>query len=124
MGVDVREGETTGVPLRRAVLLAVFALVSAIAAVAAIVPSTDAALLLGKAATLEPVAIGLDKALLPAASTYVREERMQRGDTYQSVLARLAIADIDRRQLLRQRLLLQMRPGTIVTAEVRAGGDH
>jgi len=124
MGVDVREGETPGIPLRRAALLAVFALSSAIAAVAAIVPSTDAEQLLAKAATLEPVAIGLDKALLPAPSTYMREDRMQRGDTYQGVLARLGIGDADMRQLLRQRTLQQLRPGTIVTAEVRAGNGR
>src|SRR5436190_714877 len=112
MGVDVREGETSGVPLRRAALLAAFALSSTIAAVATIVPSTDAELLLAKAATLEPVAIGLDNALLPAPSTYVREDRMQRGDTYQSLLARLGVGDADTRQLLRERVLRQLRPGT------------
>src|SRR5260221_9233968 len=128
MGVEVREGETPGVPLRRAALLAVFALSSAVAAVATIVPSTDAELLLAKAAVLEPVAISLDNALLPAPSTYVREDRMQRGDTYQCVLARLGVGDADMRQLLRQRALQQLRQGTIVTAEVRAdvaaGKDH
>jgi murein DD-endopeptidase MepM/ murein hydrolase activator NlpD len=126
--VDAREGETPGIPLRRAALLAVCALSGAVAAVATIVPSTDAELLLAKAAVLETVAIGLDNALLPAPSTYVREDRMQRGDTYQSLLARLGIRDADMRQLLRQRALRQLRLGTIVTAEVRAdvvtGKDH
>jgi murein DD-endopeptidase MepM/ murein hydrolase activator NlpD len=128
MGVDVREGETLGNPLRRAALLAVFALSSAVAAVATVVPSTDAKLLLAKTAVLEPVAISLDNALLPAPSTYVREDRMQRGDTYQSVLARLGVGDADMRQLSRHRALQQLRQGTIVTAEVRAdvaaGKDH
>ena len=124
MGVDVREGETQGIPLRRAALLAVFALSSVVAAVAAVVPSTDAKLLLAKAAVLEPVAIRLDNGLLPAPDTYVREDRMQRGDTNHGLLARLAIREADIRQLLRQRVLQQLRPGTIVTAEVRAGGSH
>lgn len=120
----MREGETSGFPLRRAALLAAFALSSAVAAVATIVPSTDAELLLAKAAVLEPVAISLDNALLPAPSTYVREDRVQRGDTNHGLLARMGIRESDVRQLLRQRVLQQLRPGTIVTAEVRAGSDH
>jgi murein DD-endopeptidase MepM/ murein hydrolase activator NlpD len=124
MGVDVQEVGRPLVPLRRVALLAVFALSSAVAAVAAIVPSTDAELLLAKAAVLEPVAIRLEESLLPAPATYVREDRLQRGDTYQSLLARLAIGEADIQQLLRQRSLQQLRPGTIVTAEVRAGKDH
>ena len=120
----MREGETSGFPLRRAALLAAFALSSAVAAVATIVPSTDAELLLAKAAVLEPVAISLDNALLPAPSTYVREDRVQRGDTNHGLLTRMGIRESDVRQLLRQRVLQQLRPGTIVTAEVRAGSDH
>src|SRR6185503_10124340 len=108
MGVDVREGETPGFALRRAALLAVFALSSAVAAVATIVPSTDAELLLAKAAVLEPVEIRLDNALLPAPPTYVREDRMQRGDTNYGLLARLGIREADVRQLLRQRMLQQL----------------
>ena len=124
MGVDVQEvGRPLG-SLRRVALLAVFALSSAVAAVATIVPSTDAELLLAKAAVLEPVAIRLEDSLLPAPVTYVREDRLQRGDTYQGLLARLAIGEADIQQLLRHRSLQQLRPSTIVTAEVRAGKDH
>jgi len=120
----VQGEETQGIPLQRAALLALFALSSALAALAAIVPSTDAALLLAKAAVLEPVAIRLEEALLPAPATYVREDRLQRGDTFQSLLARLAIGEADVQLLLRQRALQLLRPGAIVTAEVRAGTDH
>jgi murein DD-endopeptidase MepM/ murein hydrolase activator NlpD len=125
----VREGKTPGVPLRRAALLAAFALFSAVAAVAAIVPSSDAGLMLAKTAVPEPVVIRLEDALLPAPSTYVREERLQRGDTYHGLFARLGINEADIRQLLRQRSTLQaLRMGTLVTAEVRAdvrsGKDH
>ena len=108
-----------GVPLRRAALLAAFALSGAVAAVATIVPSTDAELLLAKAAVLEPVAIRLEEALLPAPATYVREDRLQRGDTFQGLLARLAIGEADVQKLLRQRAMQLLRPGAIVTAEVR-----
>src|SRR6185295_10809763 len=124
MGMDVRGEAGQGVPLRRAALIAAFALSSAIAAVAAIVPSTDAELLLAKAAVLEPIAIRLDEALLPAPTTYLREDRLLRGDNYQALFARLAIGEADTRLLLRQRVLQSLRPGTIVTAQVRAGAEH
>jgi murein DD-endopeptidase MepM/ murein hydrolase activator NlpD len=128
MGVDVREGRTPGAALRRLALLAAFALSSALAAVAAIVPSTDAELLLAKAAVLEPVEIRLEEALLPAPATYVREDRLQRGDTFRSLFARLAISEADVQMLLKQRALRLLRPGTIVSAEVRAdaraGSSH
>ena len=124
MGVDVQQVGRPLVSLRRVALLAVFALSSAVAAVATIVPSTDAELLLAKAAVLEPVVIRVEDSLLPAPVTYVREDRLQRGDTFQGLLARLAINEADTRQLLRQRSLQMLRPGTIVTAEVRAGKDH
>jgi len=120
MEVDVRGEERQGVPLRRAVLLAAFALSSALAAGAAIVPSTDAELLLAKAAVLEPVAIRLEEALLPAPAAYVREDRLLRGDTFQGLLARLGIGEADVQKLLRLRQLRLLRPATIVTAEVRA----
>ena len=120
----MRREERQGRPLRRAALLAAFALSGALAAVAAIVPSTDAELLLAKAAVREPVAIRLGEALLPAPATFLREDRLQRGDTYQGLFARLAINEADVQQLLRQRGLQAMRPGAIVTAEVRNGKDH
>jgi len=111
-------------PLQRAAGLAAFAVSGAVAAVASIVPATDAELLLSKAAVLEPVAINLDEALLPAPATYVREDRFQRGDTLGSLLARLAVADADVRSLVRRRELRLLRPGTLVAAEVRASGEH
>ena len=124
MGVDVQEVGRPLVSLRRIALLAVFALSSAVAAVATIVPSTDAELLLAKTAVLEPIAIRLEDSVLPAPITYVREDRLQRGDTYRGLFGRLAINESDSQQLLRQRTLQLLRPGTIVTAEVRAGKDH
>ena len=130
MGVDVRgeDKQHRGrlqLSLRRAALLAAFALSGAVAAIAAIVPSSDAELLLAKTALLEPVEIRVEDALLPAPGTYVREERMQRGDTFHGLFVRLGVNDVDIKQLLRQRTILQLlRVGTIVTAEVRAGNDN
>lgn len=109
-----------GRPRRRAAALIAFAVSSAVAAVASVVPSTDAELLLAKAAVLEPVAIPLEEGLLPSPATYVREERLQRGDTLNALLARLAIGEADTRRLLALRELRLLRPGASVTAEVRA----
>ncbi len=113
----------TAVPFRRAAGLAAFALSGAVAAVAALVPSTDAELLLAKAATLEPVVIRADEALLPAPAAYIREERFQRGDTLSALLSRLAVGDADTQKLLRQREMRLLRPGMSVTAEVRPAGE-
>ena len=123
MGVDVREGKGLGLPFRRTALLAALAFSGAVAAVAAIVPA-DAELLLAKTARLEPVEIRLEEALLPAPTTYVREDRIQRGDTFQGLLVRLGVSGADVRLLLRERALQQLRPGSIVTAEVRAGNGR
>jgi murein DD-endopeptidase MepM/ murein hydrolase activator NlpD len=110
-------------PWKRAAGLATFAISGAVAAVASIVPSTDAELLLAKAAVLEPVEIRLHESLLPAPSTYVREDRLQRGDTLGSLFSRLAIGDADAQKLLRQRELRLLRTGGTVAAEVRANGE-
>jgi murein DD-endopeptidase MepM/ murein hydrolase activator NlpD len=109
-------------PWKRAAALAVLAVSGAVAAVASIVPATDAELLVSKAAVLEPVTIRLDEALLPSPSSYVRQERFQRGDTLSGLIARLAIAAPDAQRLLGQRELRLLRPGTTVTAEVRDDG--
>jgi murein DD-endopeptidase MepM/ murein hydrolase activator NlpD len=111
------------VPFRRAAGLAAFALSGAVAAVVALVPSTDAELLLAKAAVLEPVTIRASEALLPVPASYVREERFQRGDTLPALLTRLAIGDADLQRLLRRREFRLLRPGTSVTAEVRPAGE-
>jgi murein DD-endopeptidase MepM/ murein hydrolase activator NlpD len=111
-----------GRPLLRAVALAAFALSGAVAGVATVVPSTDAELLLAKAAVLEPVTIRLEEGLLPAPAAYVREDRLQRGDTLNGLFSRLAIGESDAQKLLRMRELRLLRPGTIVAAEIRADG--
>lgn len=116
------EEPSRGRRVLRAAALAAFALSSAVAGVAAIVPSTDAELLLAKAALREPMAIRLEDGLLPAPAAYVREDRLQRGDTLNGLFSRLAIGESDMQALLRKRELRLLRPGTIVAAEVRADG--
>jgi murein DD-endopeptidase MepM/ murein hydrolase activator NlpD len=121
----MREGSLPRIaPWKRAAGLAVFAVSGAVAAVASVVPANDVELLIAKAAVLEPVAIRIEDALLPAPASYVREDRLQRGDTLAALLARLAVGDNDTRTLLRLAALRQLRPGTAVTAEVRADGAN
>jgi len=124
MRTEGGEGETRGRAPRRIALLAAFALSSTIAAMAAIMPSTDAELLLAKTASAEPVAIRLEEGLLPAPASYVREDRLLRGDTFQGLFARLAIAEADAKRLKKLHALRRLRAGSIVTAEVRAGNGH
>jgi murein DD-endopeptidase MepM/ murein hydrolase activator NlpD len=113
----------TAVSFRRAAGLAAFALSGAVAAVAALVPSTDAELLLAKAAVLDSVTIRASESLLPAPASYVREERFRRGDTLPALLSRLAIGGADTQKLLGRREFRLLRPGENVTAEVRPGGE-
>ena len=115
---------STFAPLRRAAALAALAAFGAVAAVAAIVPATDARLLLSKTALRETLAIPAGAALLPAPTTYLREERLRQGDTLAGLLARLAIGEADAQRLLRLRETRLLRTGTDVTAEVRAGGEN
>src|SRR5687768_13430934 len=113
-----------GTILRRIAVLAGFALSGAVASLYAIVPSTDPELLLAKTAVLEQLPIRFEEALLPAPTTYLREDRLQRGDTLAGLLARLGVGNADARQLLRQREWRLLRAGTSVTAEVRAEGPN
>jgi len=109
-------------PLQRAAGLVAFAVSGAVVAVTSIVPASDTELLIAKAAVLEPVAIRADELLLASPAAYVREERFQRGDTLPGLLSRLGVGETDTQKLLRQREFRLLRPGTAVSAEVRADG--
>ena len=111
-------------PLWRIALVALLALSGAVAAIASIAPASDAELLLEKAAKLEPLAIHAEAALLPAPATYIREERLQSGETLPALLSRLGLAADDAQKVLRLREFRGLRPGTTVTAEVRAGAER
>lgn len=70
-----------------------------------------------------------DGALLPAAdSGYLREERVQRGDTLASLLNRLGINDLQAFDFIRQdraaqTISRQLRPGKAVTARTGENGE-
>src|SRR5262245_13708068 len=104
---------------RRAAALAAFAVFGAMAAFASIAPGTDAALRVAKAALHE--SIKPPSALLPAPTTYLREERFAQGETVASLLARLGVAESDARLLFGTRQVRLLRAGSVVTAQTRAG---
>ena len=109
-------------PAQRAAAIAAVALLGAVAAFATIAPQGDADLLVGKTATLEPVALAGRAVVLPAPASYVREERLERGDTIAGLLSRLQIGETDAGALRAMPAVRLLRPGTAVTAEVDAGG--
>jgi murein DD-endopeptidase MepM/ murein hydrolase activator NlpD len=101
------------------VAIALLAASGVVAAFATMAPSplpapTDSPL-------VEALAIRTD-ALIPAPTSYRREERFQRGDTLPAFLQRLGIADSDIERLKRTRALQQVKPGTLVAAEVAVDG--
>jgi murein DD-endopeptidase MepM/ murein hydrolase activator NlpD len=104
---------------RRVAALAAFAVFSAVAAFASIAPGTDAALLLSKTALREDIAP--PSAVLPAPTTYVRQEPFLYGQPLPDLLAKLGMAEADARRVLTHRQMRALRPGSIATAETRAG---
>jgi len=92
----------------------------AMAAFGTIAPSADPV----APPELSPVVEALPLAVRasPAPSSYMREDRFQRGDTLAGFLARLGIAEREAARLARVRALQQLRPPALVSAEVDADG--
>ena len=105
--------------LARAALVCVLA-ASGVVAFATIAPTSDLDEL-QSIASVEPVPIRAEQ-VLPAPSTYVREERFQRGDTVAGFLERLGIVDTEAARLAKVRAFQLLRPGSMVRAEVGADG--
>lgn len=94
-----------------------------VAAFATISPDPDAReLMLANTWALEPLDLQAQASVLPAPTSYVREETFSSGDTFARLLERLGISDVDIRQLLRARALRLLRPGSTVDATVDASG--
>lgn len=109
-------------PLARSLALAALALSGAVAAFATIAPSAEP----GpppRSTRVEPIALRAAESLLPAPAAYLREERLQRGDTLAGLLARLGVAPADAQKLVRAPALRLLRPGQAVRGEVGANGE-
>ncbi len=79
-------------------------------------------------AVVEPLPLGLKDEREPPIGAFVREERIQRGDTAASLLSRLGVQDEEafaflRRQPETQAIFRQMRPGKVVTARTGESGE-
>ncbi len=77
---------------------------------------------------VERVALTIDTAPPRESDPFVREERIQRGDTVAALLSRLGIQDIQAFDILRQHpdtqaLFRQLRPGKVVTALTSETGE-
>jgi len=101
------------------IAIAVLAATGVVAAFATMAPTPLPAPL--DAPLVEALSIRTD-ALIPPPASYRREERFQRGDTLAAFLQRLGIAEADVERLKRQRAMQQVRPGTLVAAEVGVDG--
>ncbi len=100
----------------------VLALSGAVAAFGTIAPSTDAELLVTKASIVEPLAIDFAPAPIAPTERYVREERLQRGDTLASLLSRIGVRASDVAALTQSGVLRRLKPQTTVTAELEGSG--
>ncbi|MGH8722719.1 MAG: M23 family peptidase, partial [Burkholderiales bacterium] len=114
---------TPHAPLRRAALVAVLALSGALVAFATLTPSPEAEANLLQRPVVEPVALHAADAVLPAPAAYLREERLQRGDTLAALFERLGVAAEDSRQLVRTPAMRFLRPGNAVAARIGASGE-
>ena len=93
-------------------------------AIAAFGTAPESQFLLARTAVPEPLTINLVEALVPSPSSFIREERFQRGDTLPGLLARLGVNGEDAQKLVRTQAgaLRGLRTGTIVNADVGADG--
>src|SRR5260221_189095 len=107
--------------LGRIALTAGLAAFGAVAAFATMAPGHKAA----PAATqalVEPLPVSAAQTAA-AASSFIREEQFQRGDTLGNLLSRLGVADEEGQRVVRLRSLRELRPGAYVTAEIAADGS-
>lgn len=77
---------------------------------------------------VEQIPLALDTYQVAEHSDYVREERIQRGDTVAALLSRLGVQDEQAFALLRQKaetqpLFRQLRPGKVVSARTSESGE-
>lgn len=110
-------------PLKRTVLLVALAFSGAVVAFATVTPSPQAEATLLQRSVVEPLALDAAEAILPAPTLYMAEERFQRGDTLQGLLARLGVADDDARQIARTPSMRFLRPGYVVSAQLGERGE-
>lgn len=107
-------------------LIRVFALLALplFGAIGAFGTAPESQLLLPRTALPEPLIIDVVQSLVAPPASFVREERLQRGDTIGGLLSRLGVNNHDAQRTLRAQAgtMRSLRTGTVVTAEVGADG--
>lgn len=110
-------------PFKRAVLLGTLALSGVVVAFATVTPSPEAEATLLQRALIEPLALPLEDGVLASPDRYLAEERFERGDTLQGVLARLGVSSDDARRASRVPSMRFLRTGYVVSAQLGAEGE-
>ena len=110
-------------PLKRIALMLALALSGAVVALATVTPSPEAEATLLQRAVIEPLALPLKDAVLPAPDRYFAEERFERGDTLQGLLARLGVAAEDARRVAQAPAVRFLRPGYVVAVQLGSSGE-
>lgn len=108
--------------LLKIVAVFVFALSGVVAAFATIAPSPEDAVLPGQALLREPYPIDLQTALLAPPEAFVREARLERGESLDALYARLGIGAVDGKRLTSFYAMHRLQIGTLVRAEVEPNG--
>jgi len=103
-------------------MVSALGLSGALAAFAAMVPSPEAEANLLQRRVVEPVPVRASASVLPAPETYVREERVARGESPAAFLERVGVGEEDARRLRRLPAVRLLRRGMLVTVEVDVEG--
>ncbi|HEX5093288.1 MAG TPA: peptidoglycan DD-metalloendopeptidase family protein [Burkholderiales bacterium] len=110
------------VQFRRIAMVSALGLCGALAAFAAMLPSPEAEANLLQRRVVEPLALQPGPSVLPAPTSFFREDSLQRGETPAAFLERLGVAPEDVRRLQRVPAVRLLRRGHVVTLEAGLDG--
>jgi len=110
------------VQFRRIAVVSALGFSGALAALAAMLPSPEAEANLLQRRVVEPVALGADASVLPSPASFIRQDRLQRGESSSDFLERMGVAPEDVRRLQRVPAVRLLRRGHVVTLETDADG--
>ena len=107
----------------RVAALAGLVLSGIVAAFATIPPQSEAELALARALIVEPLPIQQIAQVLAPTERFIREERLQSGETLGGLLDRLGVGEEDAARLLQLKEFRKLRPGATVTGQINASGE-
>src|SRR4029079_15919365 len=107
----------------RVAALAGLVLSGIVAAFATIPPQSEAELALARALIVEPLPIQQIAQVLAPTERFIREERLQSGETLGGLLDRLGVGEEDGARLLQLKGFRKLRTGAKVTGQINASGE-